>query len=99
MGQNAAAYKSMYLNLTAVLNLLEILVVVSASVKDSVCVDTKFREASLDILICISRLPHPELLLQYRPVVLKSLMPALDDPRRCVRKAAVKCRNTWSLLG
>ncbi len=75
------------------------LVVSASAVKGSVCgVDAKSREAALGILICISRLPYPEL-FQYRPVVLKSLMPALDDPRRFVRQAAVKCRNMWFLLG
>eukprot|EP01084_Bolivina_argentea_P234295 394445_1 len=72
---------------------------ISASVKGSVCADAKSREASLGILICISRLPRTELLYEYRRVVLKSLMPALDDPRRSVRQSAVKARNVWSLLG
>ncbi len=91
----------MWLNLTAVvLNLLEMLVFSASTVMGSVCgVEAWFREAALDILISISGLPYPELLFQYRPVVLKGLMPALDDPIRFVRQAAVKCRNMWFLLG
>jgi hypothetical protein len=30
-----------------------------------------------------------------RPMVVRGLVPALDDPKRAVRRRAVACRNEW----
>ena len=37
-------------------------------------------------------------LLPFACTIGRGILPALDDPKRHVRKAAVECRAAWSIL-
>ncbi|GAA6018123.1 hypothetical protein JCM8202_000190 [Rhodotorula sphaerocarpa] len=57
----------------------------------------KLRLASLALLAALpAHIPYLVLHSQ-KPVILKELGRALDDPRRDVRRAAVECRSQWFL--
>ena len=52
-------------------------------------------------LRCLELLPtkfRADIVLPYRRQVVKKLTAALDDGKREVRSAAVKCRNAWLLV-
>jgi hypothetical protein len=53
------------------------------------------REMALLNLTAVMELPY-HLLHPHRQVVIKAVTVALDDNKRAVRKAAVKCRRVWS---
>ncbi|KAH7300900.1 hypothetical protein KP509_23G003000 [Ceratopteris richardii] len=55
------------------------------------------RETSLLCLGTLVALPYARV-FPFRTQVLKSLTNALDDPKRSVRKEAVRCRRAWELL-
>jgi DNA repair/transcription protein MET18/MMS19 len=54
------------------------------------------RAAALDALRALALLPHQRL-HPVRDVVLRGLLPALDDPKRSVRRRAAACRNEWAM--
>jgi len=56
------------------------------------------RCASLDCLASVGNLPEMKIYRQV-PNVLRELAPVLDDHKRIVRAAAVKCSNRWHLIG
>lgn len=39
------------------------------------------------------------MLLPFRSMVVRGILPALDDPKRRARKAAVECRAVWLNIG
>jgi hypothetical protein len=53
------------------------------------------REMALLNLTAVMELPY-HLLHQHRQMVIKAVTVALDDNKRAVRKAAVRCRRVWS---
>ncbi|GAA5990089.1 hypothetical protein JCM10908_005818 [Rhodotorula pacifica] len=68
-----------------------------ASAERDVPAETKLRIASLAFLSSLpAHIPYLVLHSQ-KPVILKDLGRALDDPRREVRRAAVECRSQWFL--
>merc|ERR1711879_777723 len=52
------------------------------------------RIAALDCLSSFITLPFYKI-FPYQKKITNELSAALDDPKRAVRKAAVKCRNQW----
>ena len=54
------------------------------------------RASALDALRALASLPHPRL-HPVRERVLQGLLPALDDPKRNVRRRAGACRNDWAV--
>jgi len=55
------------------------------------------RGLAVQCLLLLTKLPFATL-APYRESVLIGLKSALDDKKRQVRKAAVKCRNEWFVL-
>ena len=55
-------------------------------------------EACIKCLEAAGSLPSYTL-LPYKRRVLRTLEPALDHKKRCVRQAACRCANQWHLLG
>lgn len=55
----------------------------------------KVRAAALKCLTLVPQKLRPEIVLPYRRQVVKKLTVALDDRKREVRSAAVRCRATW----
>lgn len=53
------------------------------------------RARSLQSLALVPRQLKREVVVPYRRQVVKKLMPCLDDPKRDVRAAAVRCRTAW----
>lgn len=60
------------------------------------CPSAACRCAAVQLLADLLALPY-HLLHPHRTQVVKALERALDDDRRCVRQAAVKCRRVWTL--
>jgi hypothetical protein len=54
------------------------------------------RACALDALRALAKLPHHRL-HPVREQVLRGLLPALDDPKRTVRRRAGACRNDWAV--
>ncbi|KAG0541835.1 hypothetical protein BDA96_02G051600 [Sorghum bicolor] len=52
------------------------------------------RETALQCLVAFSTLPHSKIYPMRRKVV-QAAIKALDDKKRAVRQAAVRCRQTW----
>lgn len=55
------------------------------------------RENVVQTLTALMNLPIATL-APYKADVMRCLSAALDDPKRPVRQAAVKCRQGWSML-
>ncbi len=55
------------------------------------------RVTALECLLAAMALPYP-LLHPHRGAVLGALGQAVDDPKRAVRTAAVRCRRAWSTM-
>ena len=55
------------------------------------------REAGLQTLLALLDLPQARL-APHKADVVRSISTALDDPKRRVRQAAVKCRQAWSIV-
>ncbi len=55
------------------------------------------RVSAVECLEAIVTLPYSSV-YPLRLVVVNGLGPVLDDPKRAVRKAAVRCRNEWFVL-
>lgn len=55
------------------------------------------REAGVQTLTALLALPAARLAL-HRADVMRCLDAALDDPKRHVRRAAVTCRQAWSVV-
>ena len=53
------------------------------------------REHALHVLRILAELMPNELLNAHKTAVLVALAAAIEDRKRCVRRAAVRCRNTW----
>jgi hypothetical protein len=53
------------------------------------------REHALHVLRLLAELMPNELLNAHKTAVLVALAAAIEDRKRCVRRAAVRCRNTW----
>jgi hypothetical protein len=53
------------------------------------------REHALHVLRLLAELMPNELLNAHKTSVLVALAAAIEDRKRCVRRAAVRCRNTW----
>ncbi len=74
---------------------------VSVSVSVSVLIlspqSMKVRIAALQCLGAMTTLP-PALLKPHAKKVVRTLAKTLDDPKRMVRKEAVKCRTEWFLV-
>ncbi|KAG0131695.1 putative DNA repair/transcription protein [Tuber indicum] len=58
----------------------------------------RIRSAALRCLKAFPRALRTDLLLPYKRQVIRSLVTALDDPKRSVRKEAVDCRARWYSL-
>jgi DNA repair/transcription protein MET18/MMS19 len=58
----------------------------------------RIRSAALRCLKVFPRALRTDLLLPYKRQVIRSLVTALDDPKRNVRKEAVDCRARWYSL-
>lgn len=56
------------------------------------------RIAVLNLMYDLTKYPT-YLLLPHRMDVILELASALDDPKRLVRNAAVRARNSWYLIG
>ncbi|MFQ6644347.1 hypothetical protein Gotur_018603, partial [Gossypium turneri] len=56
---------------------------------------TLVRETAMQCLIAISGLSHARI-YPMRTQVLQAVIKALDDPKRAVRREAVRCRQAWS---
>ena len=52
------------------------------------------RARAIDCLQVLTALPYHKL-HPHKQSVVRGLVPALDDPRRAVRRRAVCCRNDW----
>jgi DNA repair/transcription protein MET18/MMS19 len=57
----------------------------------------RIRAMAVDGLLSFASLPYTKL-HPYKNTVTRGLIPALDDPKRSVRQAAVSCRNRWYVL-
>lgn len=57
----------------------------------------RVRMAAVECLEAISALPYV-VLYPHRSTVINGLSGVLDDPKRAVRRVAVRCRNHWFLL-
>ena len=53
------------------------------------------RLAAVEAVQAAMALPYPEL-HPHRALLLRAVTAALDDPRRVVRLAAVRCRHAWA---
>jgi hypothetical protein len=56
------------------------------------------RQAACQCLGSFTALPA-EHVISYRTLITRGLKPALDDPKRRVRKAAADARNAYWLMG
>jgi DNA repair/transcription protein MET18/MMS19 len=61
------------------------------------CPSAAVREAAVQTLAALLRLPAARL-APHRADVMRCLDAALDDPKRHVRRAAVTCRQAWTLV-
>jgi DNA repair/transcription protein MET18/MMS19 len=66
-----------------------------ASSGDPIPTPPRVRAASLRCLMLVPQMFRIEVVLPYRRQVIKRLTAALDDRKREVRSAAVRCRSTW----
>ncbi|GMI72401.1 homolog of yeast MET18 [Hibiscus trionum] len=55
------------------------------------------RETALQCLVAVSRLSHARI-YPMRTQVLRAVVKALEDPKRAVRREAVRCRQAWSVF-
>ncbi|KAK1434164.1 hypothetical protein QVD17_11082 [Tagetes erecta] len=55
------------------------------------------RETAIQCLTAMSELPYASI-YRFRPEVLQALSRALDDPKRSVRREAVRCRQAWASI-
>ncbi|KAB2026611.1 hypothetical protein ES319_D06G232100v1 [Gossypium barbadense] len=58
---------------------------------------TLVRETAMQCLIAISGLSHARI-YPMRTQVLQAVIKALDDPKRAVRREAVRCRQAWASI-
>ncbi|KAB2079049.1 hypothetical protein ES319_A06G205300v1 [Gossypium barbadense] len=58
---------------------------------------TLVRETAVQCLIAISGLSHARI-YPMRTQVLQAVIKALDDPKRAVRREAVRCRQAWASI-
>ena len=57
----------------------------------------RVRETALYLILRFAQLDFVAL-FPFKERVIQSLLPCLDDHKRIVRRAAIQCRNQWSLL-
>ena len=57
----------------------------------------ELREVSIRIIRDILTSPKANFVRRYQRQVVKGLLPALDDPKKRIRRLAAGCRNDWFL--
>ncbi|KAF2277532.1 MMS19 nucleotide excision repair protein-like protein [Westerdykella ornata] len=70
----------------------------AAGVTESTTTPARVRAMALVCLTLVAQKFRQEIVLPYRKQVVKMLTGALDDKKREVRSAAVKCRTTWIVI-
>jgi len=70
----------------------------SAKTNESAVEPAQTRLQAVECLKILLKMPYTKI-IPWRNVVVEGLQPALDDPKRAVRKQVVATRNEWYMVG